>query len=144
MLGRSSLTFAPIIGVLVLSFAGYGWLQTVTIQIPRKLDMELERPDPIAYPPKLVLHADGSCEVIEYEVGEEATQSSLHVEAPRLAETLRDMDSRGAMASSLAPDGQNVVQLQADDGVLWGDFVATVSSVRHITRGEVLVVSYEP
>jgi len=123
----------------MLSFAAYGWLRFVPIQIPRKLDEQIERPDPVGYPPRLVLHADGSFEVIEFVGGwGQEVFDRRHVESPHLAATLRELPTW-----SEGPDWPNQIQLQADDGVPWGDFVATVSSVRHITGGEVLVVADE-
>ena len=131
------MTLVPIIAVLMLSFAGYGWLEFQTIQIPRKLDEQSERPDPTSYPPKFVLHADGSFELLQKKVCSGGTvEDRRHLEARHFAATLRAIP-----VWREGPESPNVVQLQVDDGVLWGDFVATVSSVRHITAGEVLVVS---
>jgi biopolymer transport protein ExbD len=134
MLGRSQMNVAPILGVLMVIFVGFSWLlPMVEIQIPRQFHELCDVPETEAEPPRVSLHADGSIDL-------RTTGTMQHVEAPRVARTLSEL-GRPRYADAAWP---NVVQLQADDGVLWGDFVATVSSVRHITRGEVLVASDEP
>jgi biopolymer transport protein ExbD len=120
---------APILGVLMVIFVGFSWLlPMVTIQIPRDLhDIACGAEGTAA----ISLHADGSIDL--------RTAATLrHFEAPQVAQALAELRDRPLDPH---PVFQKVVHLQADDGVLWGDFVATVSSVRHITGGEVLVVA---
>lgn len=145
MLRRSQLSFAPVLAVALLLLLEHGWtLRMVEIQIPRKLDEQNERPDPTFYPPKITLHADRSIDVSEQvAIGRAAgaiewREDRWHADAPQVAATVADV-----ARASYRDDLQTVTYLQADDGVLWGDFVDVVSSVRHITGGEVAVVSVE-
>jgi biopolymer transport protein ExbD len=143
VLGRSQLSLAPLIGVLCLLFGFFSWTLTFeTIQIPRKLDgtccgctesLKQSRKATIA------MHADGSIDI--------ATFGDLHhVSAPHVAATLADLGPPQLPCDDPFSEGvfdQNHVQLQVDDSVPWGDFVEMVSSIRHITGVEVLVVAVD-
>lgn len=109
-------------------FVGFSWLlPMIEIQIPGRFHGErsLDAPETEFGPPHVDLHADGSIDL-------RTAGTVQHVDTPQVARTLADLAD---------PTQPNVVQLQVDDGVLWGDFVATVSSVRHITGGEVIVLA---
>ena len=146
-LGRSPINVAPILGVLMVLFVGFSWaLHAVPVTMPcgdcsshgpyHGLDEDdPRRPRYII----LTLHADRSFHV---RVDQEEPR---HVEANRIAPTLLAL-----LANDWAPEvrerfcwGPNVVQLRADPEIPWGDFVDTVSSVSHITGGQVAVVSDE-
>ena len=136
LLGRSQLNVAPILGVLCVLFVGFAWqLRYVEIQIPRMLDEDCECPiaDPDRPVPLITLHADGSIELTR---GGEAR----HVEAPQVAATLWDLRRNDAPTGSDLP---NPVQLRVAEGVRWGDFVESVSSIRHIAGADVAVVPDE-
>jgi len=139
VLGRSQLSMVPLIGVLCVLFVFFsGMLTFETIHIPREFDCGHVE-DPPCRPPRVHLHADGSVELGVY--GETAAL----VEPSEVSRAFRhlvpcDVDSEWAVGGRAGP---GVVQIAADEGVQWGQFVETVSSVSHITGGQVAVVSDE-
>jgi biopolymer transport protein ExbD len=132
VLGRSQMNVAPILGLLMMLFVGFSWLvPAVPVDVTRRSEHgHFETPVPEDFPPRIKLHADGTSEVaIPYREHRRMGHAELLYELRNWREAYSASDPTVAIA--------------ADEGVAWGQFVETVSSVSHITGGQVAVVSDE-
>jgi hypothetical protein len=106
--------------MLMMLFVGFWDLCSATVP-----STHVEAPAP-----RIHLHADGEADL--------AIPGRAHVRVGH-AGMLREVRAWHEAHSLRAP----MVSIVVDDSVPWGDFVESVSSVSHITGGQVAVVSDE-